>query len=419
MAHERQSTNHAVVVGAGVVGINVALALRQRGFAVTVVDERGPGLGTSYGNAGCIATAEITPISMPGLIWQVPRMLMDPLGPLAIRWSYLPQLTPWLWRFWRAGTPARVRAITASLGALVGRAWVDWNEVIAAARIDDLFVRQGALFVYTTEEGFRAGDEEWALRRSHGVRTEVLDSAAIRELEPALSQRFQHGYFIPDWGHVLDPHRVVARLADHLRALGGDIRIARAQDIQFAEGRPGAVLLEGGDVLTLDALAICGGAWSRALCRRVTGDVPLDTERGYNTTLPNPGVQLTRPVCPAESSFLMTPMNEGLRIGGAVELAGLEAPPNFSRARALLELGRQALPELDTTGGREWMGFRPSMPDSMPVIGLAPSHANVALAFGHGHLGLTEAATTGRLVAELLSGVPTAIDVRPFRVDRF
>jgi len=122
MPDAKQSARQAVVVGAGIIGINVALALRQRGFAVTVVDERGPGLGTSFGNAGCIATAEITPISMPGLIWHVPRMLMDPLGPLAIRWSYLPQLMPWLWRFWRAGMPARVRSITASLGSLVGRA---------------------------------------------------------------------------------------------------------------------------------------------------------------------------------------------------------------------------------------------------------------------------------------------------------
>jgi len=419
MPDTTQSIRQAVVVGAGVIGINVALALRQRGFAVTVVDERGPGLGTSFGNAGCIATAEITPISMPGLIWQVPRMLMDPLGPLAIRWSYLPKLAPWLWRFWRAGTPARVREITAALGSLVGRAWTDWDAVIAAAGIGDLVVRQGALFVYATEQGFRAGDEEWDLRRSRGVKPEAIDAAAIRELEPALSPRFQRGYFIRDWGHVLDPHRVVARMADHLRATGGEIRVARAQDILFADGRPSALVLESGERLSFDALAVCGGAWSRNLCRRVAGDVPLDTERGYNTTLPNPGVKLTRPVCPAESSFLMTPMNEGLRIGGAVELAGLEAPANFARAKALLELGRQALPALDTTGGREWMGFRPSMPDSMPVISLAPRHGNVALAFGHGHLGLTEGATTGRLVAEMLSGVPTAIDVRPFRVDRF
>lgn len=419
MPDAKQSARQAVVVGAGIIGINVALALRQRGFAVTVVDERGPGLGTSFGNAGCIATAEITPISMPGLIWHVPRMLMDPLGPLAIRWSYLPQLMLWLWRFWRAGMPARVRSITASLGSLVGRAWTDWDAVITAAGIEDLIVRRGALFVYATDEGFRAGDEEWSLRRSHGVRAEEIHAAAIHELEPALSPRFRRGYFIPDWGHVLDPHRVVARLADHLRALGGEIRIARARDISFAGGRPSALVLEGGDRLAFDALAVCGGAWSRELCRRVAGDVPLDTERGYNTTLPNPGITLTRPVCPAEGNFLMTPMNEGLCIGGAVELAGLEASANFARAKALLELGRQALPSLNTEGGREWMGFRPSMPDSMPVISLSPRHDNVALAFGHGHLGLTEGATTGRLVAEMLSGVPTAIDARPFRVDRF
>lgn len=234
MTSVAQSARQVVVVGAGVIGINVAVALRRRGFAVTVVDDRGPGLGTSYGNAGCIATAEITPISMPGLIWQVPRMLLDPLGPLAIRWSYLPRLTPWLWRFWRAGTPKRVRSITASLGSLVGRAWSDWNEVIADASIGSLFVRNGALFVYATEAGFRAGDEEWALRRSHGVRTDALDAAAIRDLEPALSPRFRHGYFIPDWGHVLDPHRVVTRLADHLRALGGEIRLARVRDVEFA-----------------------------------------------------------------------------------------------------------------------------------------------------------------------------------------
>jgi len=419
MPEAAPSARQAVVVGAGIIGINVALALRQRGFAVTVVDERGPGSGTSYGNAGCIATAEITPISMPGLIWQVPRMLMDPLGPLTIRAPYLPQLLPWLWRFWRAGTPARVRSITAALASLVGRAWTDWDAVIAATRIGDLFVRQGALFVYATDKGFRAGDEEWALRRSHGVRAEEIDAAAIRDLEPALSSRFQRGYFIPDWGHVLDPHRVVTRLADHLRALGGEIRLGRVQDVAFAAGRPSALALDGGDTLAFDTLAICGGAWSRELCRRVAGDVPLDTERGYNTTLPNPGVRLTRPVCPVESSFLMTPMSEGLRIGGAVELAGLAAPPNFARAKALLELGQQAVPALNTQGGREWMGFRPSMPDSMPVISLAPRHDNVALAFGHGHLGLTEAATTGRLVAEILSGVPAAIDIHPFRVDRF
>ncbi len=408
-----------LVLGAGVVGVNAALALLQRGFSVTIVDDRGPGLGTSFGNAGCIAVAEITPISMPGLIWHVPRMLLDPLGPLAIRWQYLPRLMPWLWRFWRAGGRRRVEEITASLGALVGCAWTDWDAVIDEARIGDLFVRNGALFVYRTEAGLREAEYEWDLRRRHGARAEAIDGPEIRKLEPGLSPEFIRGYFIPNWGHVLDPHRVVARLAEHVRARGADIRIGRVKGIAFAEGKPSAVRLEDGADLPFDALVVCAGAWSKTVCAWLGHDVPLDTERGYNTTLPNPGVQLTRPVCPAESSFLMTPMAMGLRIGGAVELAGLDAAPNFARAKALLELGRRALPGLDTADGKEWMGFRPSMPDSMPVISRSPRHPDVFFAFGHGHLGLTESATTGRLVAQLVSGEPTSIDTTPFRIDRF
>jgi D-amino-acid dehydrogenase len=408
-----------VVVGAGIVGLNVALALGRRGWAVTVVDPRGPGEATSFGNAGCIAVAEITPISMPGLIRQVPRMLLDPLGPLAIRARYLPRLAPWLWRFWRAGTPARVEAATRALGALVGRAWTDWDDVVAEARLGDLFVRNGALFVYATDTGWRAAAAEWALRRRHGVRLEEVDAAAIRALEPALAPRFSRGYFVPDWGHVRDPYAVATRLADHMRARGGALRAAAVRDVAFADGRPSAARLDDGTTVPFDALAVCAGAWSGPLARALGPAVPLDTERGYNTTLPSPGVALSRPVCPAEHNFVATPLAAGLRIGGAVELAGLAAPPNFARAKALLALGRQALPGLDTRGGTEWMGFRPSLPDSLPVIGLSPRYGNVVFGFGHGHLGLTEAATTGRLVADLLTGTPPPIHLAPFRIDRF
>jgi len=413
------STRRILVLGAGIIGVNTALALRQRGFDVTIVDDRGPGLGTSFGNAGCIAVAEITPISMPGLIWQVPRMLLDPLGPLAIRWQHLPQLMPWLWRFWMAGGKRRVEEITAALGALVGRAWTDWDAVIVEAGIRDLFVKNGALFVYRSEAAFRDGEYEWDLRRRNGAQAEAVSAPEIRQLEPALSPEYTHGYFIPNWGHVIDPHKVVVRLAEHFRARGGAIRIGRANGIEFSGGKPTTLRLDDGGTVPFDALVVCAGAWSKTVCKWFGLNVPLDTERGYNTTLPNPGVRLTRPVCPAESSFLMTPMEMGLRIGGAVELAGLVAPPNYARAKALLALGRQALPGLDVSNGEEWMGFRPSMPDSMPVIGRAPNHPSVFFGFGHGHLGLTESATTGRLIAELVAGERPSIDVTPFRIERF
>ncbi len=407
-----------LVIGAGVIGISCAIALARTGAAVTVIDEKGPGEGTSFGNAGCIAIAEIMPISTPGLMWDVPRMLIDPLGPLSIRWSYLPRLAPWLWRFWLAGDRARVARLTRTLASIAGRAWDDWRPLAEEAGIAGLIQQRGSLVVYDTDKGMAASAGEWAARRQYGIRFEQLGGDQLRELEPALSPHYRHGYLINDWGHVADPHRIVTGLADHFRRIGGTIARGRVTDFRRHDGRPVAALIAGAPEIGFDRVVVAAGAWSRPLCARLGLDVPLDTERGYNTTLPDPGIAVSRPITSAEGSFVATPMEMGLRIGGAVELAGLDAPANFQRSRALLELGRRMLPALNTTGGREWMGFRPSMPDSLPVIGVSPRDRNVLLAFGHGHLGLTEAATTGRLIAELASGRPTVIDIKPFRVIR-
>ena len=411
--------DRAVVVGAGVVGVNVALALLTRGFDVTIVDPLAPGTATSAGNAGCFATADITPISMPGLIWSVPRMLADPLGPLSVRWRNLPTLAPWLWRFWRSAGRTQVERATAALGSLVGRLWEDWTPVIETAGLGDMVRRAGGLFVYETTRGFMAAQPEWALRRRYGVKVEHVRAPVIRDLEPDLAPIFGDGYFVSGWGHVTDPALLVARLGEHFCARGGAIVAQRAEQVRFHDGRATALQLGDGRELPFERLVVAAGPWSGALARTLGHKVPLDTERGYNTTLPDPGVTLTRPVCCAERSFVMTPMALGLRIGGAVELASLQAPPNFARSRALLQLGREALPRLNTANGREWMGCRPSMPDSLPVIARSPRDANLLFAFGHGHLGLTEAATTGRLIGELARDEPTVVDVTPFRIDRF
>jgi glycine/D-amino acid oxidase-like deaminating enzyme len=413
------SGERAVVIGAGVVGVNVGLALQARGFSVTIVDPLAPGTATSFGNAGCFATAEITPISMPGLIWSVPGMLLDPLGPLSIRWRSLPTLAPWLWRFWLSGTAPQAERATSALASLVSRVWDDWTPLIEEANLASLLRRRGGLFVYEAERGFAAASHEWSLRIRHGVKAEQIGAAAIRELEPALAPIYRKGYFVTDWGHTIDPAGLVSRLADHFRQRGGEILTARAERICFSEGRPHAIQLTPGTELGFERLVVAAGAWSKQLCRELGHNVPLETERGYNTTLSDPQVTLQRPVCCAEHSFVMTPMAMGLRIGGAVELANVAAPPNFARARALLTLGRQALPGLNTQGGREWMGCRPSMPDSLPVIGRSPRYPNVLFAFGHGHLGLTQGATTGRLIGELARGQPTAVNVAPFRIERF
>lgn len=407
-----------LVIGAGVIGLNCAIALRKTGAAVTVIDERGPSEGTSFGNAGCIAIAEILPISTPGLIWDVPRMLLDPLGPLSIRWSYLPRLAPWLWRFWLAGGRERVARLTGALASLTGRSWDDWRLVADEAGISHLIQQRGSLVVYDTDKGLAGAAGEWAARADYGIRFEKLGGNELRELEPALSPHYRHGYLINDWGHVADPYRIVTGLADHFLAQGGIILRGRVADFRRQDEKPVAALVAGAPEIAFDRVVIAAGAWSKPLCARLGLDVPLDTERGYNTTLAEPGIAVSRPITSAEGSFVATPMAMGLRIGGAVELAGLEAPANFQRSRALLELGRRMLPGLNTASGKEWMGFRPSMPDSLPVIGVSPRDRNVLLAFGHGHLGLTEGATTGRLIAALATGMPTVIDIKPFRVNR-
>ncbi|KAB0265017.1 FAD-binding oxidoreductase, partial [Microvirga brassicacearum] len=350
---------HVIVVGAGIVGVNCALALQARNFKVTIVDERPPGTATSFGNAGCFAISAVAPVSMPGLVWSVPKMLMDPLGPLSIRWKNLPTLAPWLWHFWRAGTAKRVEAIAHELSTLLATASQDYEPVLNAAGLTHLIRRNGALYVYETEKGFADAAFEWDLKFRNGVVAEHVDGAAIRALEPALARGFSNGYFVPGYSHTVDPGQLASGLADHFQRVGGEIRRARVEGFVFADSSPRALRLDDGTELGFDQVVIAAGAWSKSLCKQLGHNVPLDTERGYNTTLPEPGVELSRPVCIAERGFFMTPMAMGLRIGGAVELAGLDAEPNFARAKALLANGAKALPGLNTGGGREWMGFRP------------------------------------------------------------
>lgn len=415
----RDGGHHVLVIGAGIIGVCSACALQQAGFEVTLVDRKAPGRECSFGNAGGMAVAEVMPLSSPGIVWRIPGWLLDPLGPLAIRWGHLPRLLPWLWRFWRAGTPARVEAASNALASLLASTYDDYEPLLEAAGARGLLSRNGSITVYETRRGWEEDALEWETKQARGIRIEHLGPEAIREQEPDLAPVFAGGVRMPDWGHVADPFAVVNAIATHFERGGGTIRRAEVVDFEPHAGRPAAARTASGERLGFDRLVVAAGAWSKALARRLGSRVPLDTERGYNTTLPHPGVRLNNMITSGEGKFVLTPMRMGLRIGGAVELAGLAAPPDFARARALLDRARRFFPRLDTSGGTEWMGYRPSLPDSLPVIGRSPRHANVIFAFGHGHLGLTMGATTARLVTALARGDDPGIDLRPFRVDRF
>jgi D-amino-acid dehydrogenase len=407
------------VVGAGIVGMSCACYLRRAGFEVTVVDRLGPGEATSYGNAGGVATGEIIPLAVPGLLREIPGWLLDPLGPLAVNWRYLPRALPWLLRFLRAGSEPRVRTLADALAALAHAARPPLEQLLQAAGLDDLLAREDCLYLYDNERQLAAERLHWDLRRAHGIAFERVAGQALPELEPDLARDFAFGIRMPGWYHITNPYRLVTGLAEHFEHAGGRLLRAEVAGIETRDGRAAALRLADGSAQTFDQLVIAAGAWSHILARQLGDPVPLESHRGYHVTLPHPGIRPRRLVHYAAEHFVVTPMEMGIRVAGTVEIAGLAAPPNYARAKVLVQKAKRVYPALDDADGVEWMGHRPALPDSLPVIGRARRFANVSYAFGHGHLGLTFGPITGQLIAELAAGKPASLDLHPYRVDRF
>jgi D-amino-acid dehydrogenase len=412
------NSRKVIVVGAGVVGMASAVNLLRDGHQVTVVDREDPGEGCSKGNAGLIVAGSFLPRSLPGTIFQVPKWLLDPRGPLFIRPTYLPRVLPWFFRFAAVGTTERVKASAAAFHALHCDAMKDHISLAQSIGAEELARPAGYLKVYRTDAGFEGDAFERRVKAEYGFKVDILGPGEIREIEPSLAPVYRHGVFQPDDGHTPNPWRLTRRLAEHFTGAGGTILRREVRAIEAAAGESVRLQTDGGD-LDSEMLVVAAGAWSGRLAARLGDAVPLEAERGYNATVEKPNVVPTRPVYDGDFKIIVTPQEAGLRITGIAEFAGLEAPPNYRRSRMLLEMGRKMFPELKVDRVSEWMGHRPSLPDSLPVIGPSSGHANVFYAFGHGHTGVTASATTGRLIADLVGGRPPAIDLAPFAVRRF
>jgi D-amino-acid dehydrogenase len=408
-----------IVIGAGIVGLSCAYNLLRAGFSVLVVDRDPTGDKASFGNAGGIAIPEILPASSPGIVWRVPRWLFDPLGPLAIRPSYAPRLLPWMMRFLQAGRADRRSEIAATLSALNALAYDDLSALLNDIGLSADLHRAGALYVYQTKKGLERDRISWEARKSYGVECHPLSGNEARKLEPALDPSVQYAMLTPAWSHVSDPKRMVDVLREWLRSQGVRIEADEALAIAPTCAERALIHLRREGPVTCDLAVVAAGAWSGRLAASLGDRVVLESERGYNATLPKPAIELSREIIFAEHQFVATPMSIGLRIGGAAEFAGLSAPPNYARVSALLKLARKYLPQLSVQGAKPWMGHRPATPDSLPVIGRSPRCWAVLYAFGHGHLGLTQAATTGRLIKQLAVGETPSIDLRAVGVNRF
>ncbi len=413
------AASRVAVVGAGIVGVCSALYLQRDGHQVTLIDRQEPGQGTSYGNAAIISGTGVMPVATPGILADVPGMLMDPLGPLAIRWQYLPRLAPWLLRFVAASKPSRVEEISRALAALLAEARPAFKTLLDAAGAPEMIVERGLLAASTTEAGLKSVEKKRKLLERRGIAVERLTLDEARQMEPGLSRDLVGVHYYPNNAHTIQNYRLVALLAEDFVKNGGYLQRGNVVGYDVGAAGPKSVKLEDGASVGCDAVVLAAGAWSKEAGRALGATQPLDTEIGYHLTLPDPALELRRPVSSAEGGFICTPLEDGLRIAGTVELGKLGMAPNWERLKILRENAGRILPDLNFEGASRWQGFRPSMPDSLPVIGPSPSLPNTYFGFGHGHLGLTFGAITGRLIADLAAGRPPTVDVTPFRADRF
>lgn len=411
---------HVVVIGAGIVGLCVAWHLARRGARVTVLDRAEPGGGASSGNAGAISGGSVAPLAMPGVLRQVPRMLLDPEGALHIPPRYALRAAPWLLRFVASARPARVAAIAGALSSLLYDAMEQHRLILAEEGALDLIRETGQLYLYRDRDHYAKDAEAWVLRQRHGMRIEFLDGiGAIRELEPDVRGDYRLGLFIPEQGSCLNPLRHVQVVARGVERMGGRIRRAAVKAITTEAGRVTGVATAEGAVAA-DQVVLAAGAWSARLLAPLGIRVPLETQRGYHVMLPDAGITLRRPVVPADRKAFITPMEHGLRVAGTVEFGGLEAPPTPRRAELLLRDLRNVFPQARTEGAEGfWMGHRPCLPDSLPVIGPVARWPGLWCAFGHGHLGLTGSAPTGAILARAMLGQRPNLDLAPFAAERF
>lgn len=406
------------VIGAGIVGVAIAHALLDEGHEVLLIERREPAFGPSRGNAGWIAHTDILPIASPKALRQVPKFLADPLGPLSIRPAYLPKLLPWLVRFMLAARPQAYERSIVGIAALQKLALPAWLARAESTGLTRHIHRNGGLYVFDDAGALAAARKVAERQASFGIKVEMIGAEELRQLEPALQPVFTGAAFHPDAAHISDPHELTLALFEAALARGAIFEKAEVTNVSQGE-RP-ALIGPDGWQRVVDRAIIATGAWAKPLAAALGDAVPLDTERGYNASFAGFTGLLSRPVAFEGHGFVITPLDSGLRIGGAVEFAGLEAPPNHARTRRLYDKARgliDGLPAFDS--GTPWMGFRPSLPDSLPVIGPARRNPHVIYAFGHGHYGMTQSHATADLVTALIAGRQPAIDLSPFSATRF
>lgn len=402
---------HIAVIGAGIIGTSCAAQLTLQGAKVTLIDRAMPGMaGPSRGNAAHIAAPEIIPMATPGIVISAIGMLLDPQSPLKIPLSQWPLLVPWLVRFSLNSKSSVHQENIEKLGNINKTVFEDVEALYAQTGLSKLLRRDGALYLYESQKSLQNATAEFATRAKFGFESQSISTEQLYELEPQLAKIFSGGYLLPQWMTVEDPKKVVTGLVDFCCAKGAEFICEDVQGLHATSqqsNRAGqtatSVLYHSGKSQQFDQVVLAAGVWSKPILKKMGTPKLVEAERGYNLTYTNPGISLQRAIMFGDRGVVATPIDHGIRVGGWAEFGGTKRPPKEQHFQAIDNIAAELFPDLQRAENYQWMGHRPSTPDSLPIIERSATNPNVVYALGHGHLGLTQGPTTAKLVAELLN----------------
>lgn len=417
MKSDNSNSETVAVIGAGIIGVTAAYRLQQAGFQVTLFDKEGIAEGCSKGNAGHFATEQVFPLAQKSLLPQVPKMLLDPLGPFSIAPRYFHKTIPWFLKFMNNMRSKLFNENKEALKSINEIAMASWDSLIAETSLQSLFHKQGSLLTFesiSSKSAIKVQQEYQA----EGISVELLNKTQLNKLEPGISENVTWALLFTDVAHTCCPETLTKEI--YLKAKNIGVEFKQCEISKIESDNVLVTITSKGQVYKTDKALLATGAHSKSFCKQLGYKVPLDTERGYHYMV-GAAMQPTRPIVSYERKFIMTPMRDGLRLAGTVEFAGLNKEMNTKRADALLPSGKAIWPKINDTktGEYRWMGFRPSLPDSKPVVGSSPRHNNIYFSFGHQHLGLTLAATNAELIADCILGKETEIPLTPYSISRF
>ncbi len=405
------------VVGAGIVGLCCAHYLTECGFQVTLIDKGDPGRACSYGNAGILTATECGPLGLPGMLSSLPKWLLDPLGPVAVKPSYLPSLMPWGIRLIKESRPSRVERIADHMQSFYSSSVDLYRALLSNVGADELLRQNGYVCVYRDKTGADPDEYFWNLHRKRGIELQELSVSDIRSLIPSLNRDIEYAIFIPNEGRVLNPYGASKAILEKFVSRGGKFVRDFVKNIASTD-RTVSLDLDS-KTLEFDSVVVAAGIQSKQLARNMGYRVLLEAMRGYHAMIPDPTIDLQLPVLSGDYKFFASPMQSGLRLAGTAEFASHKTEPNYKRADKLINTAKILFPDLNTDTYSRWMGNRPMTPDSLPIVGEAPHHTSIYFAFGHGHNGLSGAPMTGRIVTDLISGNRPNLDLKPFSIERF